>query len=122
MKRFISGFLLMAVAFCPGYLVAQETSNPVLMTIAGTPVTKAEFEKVYRKNNSKEGAYDMKDVREYLELYINYKLKVKEAEEEKLDTSQTFINELKGYRKQLAQPYMTDKEVTEGLIKEAYDR
>lgn len=112
----------MAVAFCPGYLTAQDTSNPVLMTIAGTPVTKAEFEKVYRKNNSKEGAYDMKDVREYLELYINYKLKVKEAEEEKLDTSQTFINELKGYRKQLAQPYMTDKEVTEGLIKEAYDR
>ncbi len=122
MKKFISGFLLMAVAFCPGYLTAQDTSNPVLMTIAGTPVTKAEFEKVYRKNNSKEGAYDMKDVREYLELYINYKLKVKEAEEEKLDTSQTFINELKGYRKQLAQPYMTDKEVTEGLIKEAYDR
>ncbi len=122
MKKFISGFLLMAAALCPGYLAAQDASSPVLMTIAGTPVTKAEFEKVYRKNNSKEGAYDMKDVREYLELYINYKLKVKEAEEEKLDTSQTFINELKGYRKQLAQPYMTDKEVSEGLIQEAYDR
>ncbi len=103
-------------------MLAQDAKNPVLMTIAGTPVSKAEFEKVYRKNNNKEGAYDMKDVREYLELYINYKLKVKEAEEEKLDTSLTFINELKGYRKQLSQPYMTDKEVSDALIKEAYDR
>jgi peptidyl-prolyl cis-trans isomerase SurA len=92
------------------------------MVIDGTPVTKAEFEKVYRKNNQKEGAYDMKDLREYVELYINYKLKVREAEALKLDTAVTFINELKGYRKQLAQPYMTDKEVTEALLKEAYDR
>ncbi|MFM7079394.1 MAG: peptidylprolyl isomerase [Bacteroidota bacterium] len=96
--------------------------SPVLMVIDGTPVTKAEFEKVYRKNNQKEGAYDMKDLREYVELYINYKLKVREAEAMKLDTAITFVNELKGYRKQLAQPYMTDKEVTESLLKEAYDR
>ncbi|MBL0340498.1 MAG: peptidylprolyl isomerase [Bacteroidetes bacterium] len=122
MKKLTSGFLMLLVSGCFQILIAQESANPVLMTIAGTPVTKSEFEKVYRKNNNKEGAYDMKDVREYLELYINYKLKVKEAEEEKLDTSQTFINELKGYRKQLAQPYMTDKEVSDGLIKEAYDR
>jgi peptidyl-prolyl cis-trans isomerase SurA len=122
MKKLIPGFLLMSFAFCPLLIKAQEATSPILMTIAGTPVSKAEFEKVYRKNNNKEGAYDMKDVREYLDLYINYKLKVKEAEEEKLDTSQAFLNELKGYRKQLAQPYMTDKEVTDALIKEAYDR
>lgn len=96
--------------------------SPVLMVIDGTPITKAEFEKVYRKNNQKEGAYDMNDLREYVELYINYKLKVREAETMKLDTAITFVNELKGYRKQLAQPYMTDKEVTDALLKEAYDR
>lgn len=101
---------------------SQPSADPVLMTIAGTPVTKSEFEKVYRKNNNKEGATDMADLREYLDLYINYKLKVKEAEEEKMDTSSAFQNELKGYRKQLAQPYLTDKEVTDALIKEAYDR
>ncbi len=112
----------MLISGCLNFALAQDANNPVLMTISGTPVTKSEFEKVYRKNNSKEGSYDMKDVREYLELYINYKLKVKEAEEEKLDTSATFINELKGYRKQLAQPYMTDKDVSDALIKEAYDR
>jgi peptidyl-prolyl cis-trans isomerase SurA len=127
-NRFCLGLLIIfsSLAFNtfaqnPG-TTAQDPGSAVLMTIAGSPVTRAEFEKVYRKNNNKEGAYDMKDVREYLELYINYKLKVKEAEEEKMDTSQTFINELKGYRKQLAQPYLTDREVTEALIKEAYDR
>lgn len=101
---------------------AQQDDASVLMTISGTPVTLGEFKKVYLKNNQKEGAIDMKDVREYLELYINYKLKVREAEEEKLDTGATFINELKGYRKQLAQPYLTDREVTDALIREAYDR
>jgi peptidyl-prolyl cis-trans isomerase SurA len=122
MKKLIAGIILITLIGCIKTVTAQENNNPVLMTIAGTPVTKAEFEKVYRKNNTKEGAYDMKDVREYLELYINYKLKVREAEEEKLDTSMSFINELKGYRKQLAQPYLTDKEVTDALIREAYER
>src|SRR5262245_10340746 len=103
-KRLFPGFLI-GLFLVAGGVFAQNSSNSiptqdpgsaVLMTIAGTPVTRAEFEKVYRKNNNKEGAYDMKDLREYLELYINYKLKVKEAEEEKMDTSQSFINELKG--------------------------
>ncbi len=129
MKKWHFPVLLIGLLAVDGGVFAQSSSpapqdpgSAVLMTIAGTPVTRAEFEKVYRKNNNKEGAYDMKDLREYLELYINYKLKVKEAEEEKMDTSQAFINELKGYRKQLAQPYLTDRDVIDMLIKEAYDR
>ncbi|MFZ9943150.1 MAG: peptidylprolyl isomerase [Bacteroidia bacterium] len=97
-------------------------SSPVLMVIDGASITKSEFEKVYRKNNQKEGPYDMADLKEYVDLYINYKLKVREAEALRLDTGITFINELKGYRKQLAAPYMTDKEVTEALLQEAYNR
>ena len=66
---------------------------------------------------------DLTDMdRKYLDLYIKFKLKVREAEELGYDTLPKFINELEGYRKQLAQPYLTDKEVTEGLIKEAYER
>ena len=112
---------LLALFVIPAYHQAAAQTDPVLMTIGGTNISKSEFEKVYKKNN-KDVSYDSKSVKEYLELYINYKLKVKEAEEEKLDTSESFINELKGYRKQLAQPYMTDKDVTENLVKEAYDR
>ena len=95
---------------------------PALLNIAGETVSKEEFERVFRKNNFKDSATDEKAVREYLELYINYKLKVKEAENEKLDTSEAFISELAGYRKQLAQPYLTDREISENLLHEAYER
>ena len=96
--------------------------DPVLLTVAGENIPRSEFDRVFRKNNNKDSTYDEKAVREYLDLYINYKLKVKEAEAQKLDTSESFITELAGYRKQLAQPYLTDKEVSENLIREAYDR
>lgn len=123
MKNMRKGILFLVLCCFANLSMGQHADNKVLMTIAGTPVTLGEFQKVYMKNNpNKDKGIDMKDVREYLELYINYKLKVKEAEEEKLDTSATFINELKGYRKQLAQPYLTDREVTDALILEAYDR
>ena len=95
---------------------------PALLNISGETISKEEFERVFRKNNYKDSATDEKAVREYLELYINYKLKVKEAEAEKLDTSEAFISELAGYRKQLAQPYLTDKEVSDSLLREAYER
>ncbi len=95
--------------------------DPQLLLIGGEPVLKSEFERVFRKNN-RDSVYTETSIREYLDLYINYKLKVKEAEALKLDTSESFMNELAGYRKQLAQPYLTDKEVNESLIKEAYER
>ncbi len=96
-------------------------TEPTLMTIGGELITKSEFERVYRKNN-KDSVYTEAAIREYLDLYVNYKLKVKEAESMKLDTSESFQTELAGYRKQLAQPYLTDKNVSEQLIREAYDR
>ena len=95
--------------------------DPVLLRVAGEVVTRSEFDRVFRKNN-RDSVFTETAVRDYLELYINYKLKVKEAEELKMDTSETFKSELAGYRKQLAQPYLTDKEVNESLIREAYDR
>jgi peptidyl-prolyl cis-trans isomerase SurA len=102
--------------------ITPVNTDPVLLNIAGEDITRSEFERVFHKNNYKDSATDEKSVREYLDLYINYKLKVKEAEAEKMDTNITFINELAGYRKQLAQPYLTDKDVSENLVREAYDR
>lgn len=112
--------LLFCVLLGGSGLYAQE-KDPVLLTVDGQNVTLSEFEAVYKKNNRDE-VVDQKDLEEYLELYINFRLKVREAEELGLDTVRKFIEELKGYQKQLAKPYLTDKSVTEKLIKEAYER
>ncbi len=106
----------------PVVAVEPAKAEPVLMTIGNTKVTVAEFENVFHKNNSKEGAPDAKSLSEYVDLFINFKLKVKEAEEMGLDTAKSFKEELGGYRKQLAQPYLTDKDVNEKLLRETYDR
>ncbi len=133
-KRFISGLTLLSVmtgamaqkkATAPVKAappVVTQAVDPVLLNVAGTNVTRSEFERVYYKNNNQENSNDEKSIREYLNLYVNYKLKVKEAEALKMDTSAAFRDELTGYRKQLAQPYLTDKDVNDVLIKEAYDR
>jgi peptidyl-prolyl cis-trans isomerase SurA len=96
--------------------------DPVLMTINGRKITLSEFEYVYTKNNLNTQVIDPKTVDEYLELFINFNLKVYDALQLGLDTHQTFINELEGYRKQLAQPYLNDQNVTNELLEEALER
>lgn len=99
-----------------------QKNDPVILTVAGEQVSKSDFLYVYNKNNSNGAAIDKKTPEEYMELYINFKLKVREAIDEGMDTAKTFKQEFSGYQKQLAQPYLTDKAVTESLIKEAYER
>lgn len=96
--------------------------DPILLIVGGDVVTLAEFESIYRKNNSKETSNDQKALDDYLQLFINFKLKVKAAKVLGKDTAKAFQTELKGYRRQLAQPYLTDKNVNDKLIQEAYDR
>ncbi len=104
-------------------IFAQTSEDPILMKVAGKPVTLLEFQSIYKKNNTTaDGATDHKSVDEYASLFVNFKLKVKEAEESGLDTSKQFRDELTGYRKQLAQPYLIDKNLNDDLLKEAYER
>ncbi len=119
-NNFLKTALLFAIMISSVGLFAQE-KDPVLLTVDGQNISLSEFEAVYKKNNRDE-VVDQKDLEEYLELYINFRLKVREAEELGLDTVKKFIEELKGYQKQLAKPYLTDKEVTKKLVREAYDR
>ena len=99
------------------------TKEPVIATLGNNPVYTSEFSYVYNKNNSNApDAYTSESVKDYLRLYLNFRLKVKEAEELGLDTAQAFNKELDGYKKQLAQPYFTEKSVTEKLTQEAYER
>ncbi len=99
------------------------SQQPVLETIGTTPVYTSEFQYVYNKNNANaENAYTKASIEEYLNLYTNFKLKVMEAEAKGLDTTDAFKRELDGYKQQLAQPYLTEKSVTDKLVREAYDR
>ncbi len=98
-----------------------QTADPVIMTIGGKSVNKSEFESVFRKNNTKT-AVDAKAVKDYADLFSLFKMKVFEAESMGLDTSASFKTELAGYRRQLASPYLTDKNTNENLITEAYER
>lgn len=100
----------------------KKADNKVLMQIGNEKVMVKEFMDVFTKNNVQNEVIDKKSLDEYLDLYINFRLKVMEAMALKLDTNQAFIRELDGYRKQLAKPYFTDSKVSDALLQESYDR
>lgn len=102
--------------------MSLNTDDPVFIRVEGYEVTLSEFEEIYRKSNIESIVADPKTPEEYLEMYIDFRLKVLEAQSKGLDTLESFISELKGYRQQLAQQYLVDNEVTDHLLHEAYER
>lgn len=121
--NFLKLFALTALSMPVMSVVAQsKLDNQRLMTIGDKPVTVKEFTEVYAKNNLKSEVIDKKSVDEYLDLFVNFRMKVMEATEMKLDTSAKFKKELEGYRKQLAKPYFSNDKVSNALIEEAYQR
>ena len=119
MKRILFGAALCFLSFAAQ--AQSGTSNPTLMTVDGQPVSRSEFESIYKKNN-KDAPVTKEALDEYLDLFINYKLKVRAAEAAGLDTAAKFKTELAGYRTQLARPYLIDRGLNDQLMKEAYDR
>lgn len=115
------GFILFSLlCFCLGASAQLHKDDPAIITIDGEPVYKSEFEYIYNKNNS--NASEKKSVDEYLDLFINYKLKVVEAKERKYDKNPHYLEELDTYRKQLAIPYIIDDATRDNLVEEAYQR
>ena len=105
-------FLLLAVvAMSMGVMAQKET----LMTINGKAVSAEEFLYIYEKNNQA-GAVDPKTMDEYLDMFINFKLKVAEAEAQGIDTTESFKKELKGYRAQATPKYLQDEAAMDSLI------
>ncbi len=100
---------------------AQKNKDAVLLTINNEPVRVSEFKRVYEKNLDLVED-EAKDVAKNLDLFINYKLKVNEAYQLKLDTAKSYQRELKKYKQQLIAPYLRDKEFEKAQIKEAYNR
>ena len=119
MKRILFG---VAVGILSIAAHAQtDSSDPTLMTVDGQPVSRSEFESIYKKNN-KDAPVTKEALDEYLDLFINYKLKVRAAEAAGMDTAAKFKTELEGYRAQLARPYLIDRGLNDQLMQEAYSR
>lgn len=97
-------------------------AEEVLLTINDNDITKEEFVRIYEKNKTNISTGEVTSVDDYLELFINFKLKVFEAEKLGFDTLSSFVKEFEGYQKQLARPYLLDSQANEMVMKEAYDR
>jgi len=102
--------------------VALAQKKRVLFTIDDSPYYTDEFVRVYNKNLDLVKDEEQKDIDNYLDLYLGYKLKVKKAYSLGLDKELKYQNELSDYRKQLVKNYISDTEITYELVREAYDR
>jgi peptidyl-prolyl cis-trans isomerase SurA len=116
MKRLI--LIICTLSFFQGF---TQNNDPVLLKIDEKEITRSEFETIFKKNN-RDSVFTKEDLDEYAQLFINFKLKVAEAEEMGMDTLPQFTRELQGYRDQLAAPYLIDKATTDSLLMEAYNR
>ena len=93
------------------YMMGQ-SADPVLMRVNGEDVTRSEFEYALNKNNATlEGK--VKAAKEYLPMYIDFKLKVAEAKALGIDTLSSFIEEFKADRARQAEDYLIDKDYME---------
>jgi peptidyl-prolyl cis-trans isomerase SurA len=115
MKKLLS---ILCVILSFQFAIAQPASD-VLMTIGDEEVGTDEFLRIYNKNSSI-ALEEKKSIEEYLDLFINYKLKVIEAENLGYDTASAFIKEMDGYTKQLAKPYLDKSSVLDSFVREAY--
>lgn len=114
--------LVLLIALTPALLFAQGWKSKTLITLGDNNISAGEFMGVYEKNNVQSDVIDKKSVDEYLDMYVNFKLKVIEAENLKMDTMPKFVKEYNSYREQLAKPYFSSEEANEQLIEEAYER
>lgn len=117
MKKYLSIAILSI--FLSLTLIGQ--NDKILLVIENQKVPVSEFLDIYTKNN-KNVDYSKASIDEYLDLFINYKLKLMEIQRLRLDTQKNFINEFQKYRDQLAQSYLIDKNTVDKLLNEAYNR
>ncbi len=102
-------------------LCMAQADDPVVMKVNGKPVPRSEFEYNFNKNNT-DGLVDKKSVRDYADLFVNYKLKVEAALDDKLDTLSSFQQEFRTYRDQQIRPMLVPHSVMENECRAYYDR
>jgi peptidyl-prolyl cis-trans isomerase SurA len=115
-------FALLVTA--PPSAIAQD-SNQVLLTVGGKPVEKDELVYLISKGKGNDGGaqgVSREEFEENLDLFINYKLKVREAESMGLDKSEEFLREFQSFKETLIAPYLIKNSLEEGELRKAYSR
>lgn len=113
--------VFLSIVLLAGSLMGFAQEDKVLLTINGEPVMLSEFLYIYEKNNQ-ENSLEKKSMEEYLDLFINFKLKVTEAIAQGVDTTEAFKKELAGYRAQATPKYLQDQEAIDSLVAMSYNR
>lgn len=117
-KLFLPAFLAVAAVCAPQLSAADAAADPVLMTVDGHDVHVSEFVYLYQKNNTQQVQHQ--GLQDYLKLFIDYKLKVADAEHAGIDRTPEFQQEYGVFRKELSRPYLRDQSVEDALVDEAY--
>ncbi|MGE0588266.1 MAG: peptidylprolyl isomerase [Cyclobacteriaceae bacterium] len=117
-------FILLAVLLHAGHVFSQQKATSlVLFTVDSKPVDVDEFVYLYKKNHQgREEEFTKEKIEEYLTLFINFKLKVTEAESRGMGNTESFKTELNGYKAELRKPFVAEEDALDKLVKEAYDR
>ena len=114
--------LLLTLLLVTYFSGISQRKNDVLLTIDSEPVYASEFKKVFNKNLDLVIEESQKNVDGYLDLFIDYKLKIAEAYAQNLDKEEIYIKEFAKYQDQLSKKYIYDKRITSQLVAEAYER
>lgn len=112
-------FIILLLLYLQDLCFAQDPDEKILMTVAGRGVQTGEFVRMYNKSLD---PANKTNINNYLEQFIDFKLKVADAISQGYDTTRAFREELDGYRNQLAQSYLTDPDIKEKLLQKAYQR
>jgi peptidyl-prolyl cis-trans isomerase SurA len=99
----------------------KESAAPVLFTIQKKPIYSDEFIYLYKKNHTQPGDFTEAKEDEYLNLLINFKLKITDAHLRGMDTTATFLKEYNTYKEDLKKPYLAGVDDLDRLTKEAYE-
>ncbi|HEU5289699.1 MAG TPA: peptidylprolyl isomerase, partial [Cyclobacteriaceae bacterium] len=116
-----AGFLLLVCL--SGFSQQTKIAKPLtLFTVASEPVTSDEFIYLYKKNHQAKEDFTQPKIEEYLALFINFKLKVKEARFRGIDTTAVFLKEYESYKEELKKPYLPEGKLIDSLVNVTYKR
>ena len=104
------------------YSLSSAQNSAVILSVGDDKITLDEFKSIFYKNNRNDSTITKEYLDEYMQLFINFRLKVKEAKALQYDTIPAFVNELAMYRSQLSKPYLRDNQFDDKLIEQAYER